>query len=64
MTNKKTSDKKLEYLAKYEKEKTRSIHLKFNLLTDADILDWLDTRDNKQGYIKELIRQDKNRNQE
>ena len=43
---------------KYDKINTRKIFLKFNLKTDADILEKLDSVENKQGYIKELIRQD------
>lgn len=43
---------------KYDKENTKSIHLKFNLATDKDILDKLESVSNKQGYIKELIRKD------
>lgn len=44
--------------AKYDKKNTKSIMFKFNLTTDADILAKLDSVDNKQGYIKELIRRD------
>ncbi len=44
--------------AKYDKSHTRSVLLKFNLTTDADILMRLDEVDNRQGYIKDLIRND------
>ena len=40
------------------KDKFRSVYLKLNKETDKDILDKLDSVDNKQGYIKELIRKD------
>ena len=43
---------------KYDKKNTKRICLKFNLKTDADILEKLDKVPNMQGYIKELIRQD------
>ena len=43
---------------KYDKKNTRSVLLKFNLTTDADILARLEETDNKQGYIKQLIRND------
>lgn len=43
---------------KYDKTNTRKITFKFNLKTDADILERLDSVDNRQGYIKELIRSD------
>lgn len=42
--------------AKYDKEHTKSILFKFNTTSDADILAKLDEVGNKQGYIKELIR--------
>lgn len=44
--------------AKYDKANTKGIYLKFNLQTDADILARLEEVENKQGYIKELIRED------
>lgn len=47
---------------KYDKENTRPIKFKFNLKTDADILAKLDSVDNRQGYIKRLIREDIARN--
>lgn len=43
---------------KYDKEHTRSVLLKLNLVNDADILERLDAAGNKQGYIKELVRKD------
>ena len=43
--------------AKYDKDHTRSILFKFNTTSDADILAKLDEVGNKQGYIKELIRE-------
>lgn len=47
--------------AKYDKANTKQIMLKLNLKTDADILDQLDSVENKQGYIKDLIRKDMNK---
>lgn len=44
--------------AKYQKAKTKNFSLQFNLVTDADILQYLESLENKQGYIKELIRKD------
>ena len=43
---------------KYDAENTKTIKMKLNKKTDADILKWLDLMENKQGYIKELIRRD------
>ena len=43
---------------KYDKENTVRLSLKLNKTTDADILEKLKSVGSKQGYIKELIRQD------
>ena len=43
---------------RYDEKNTRQIMLKLNLKTDADILEKLDSVENRQGYIKELIRRD------
>ncbi len=42
----------------YEKTMTRSIGLKLNKSTDADVIRWLELQPNIQGYIKGLIRND------
>lgn len=44
--------------AKYDAEHTRQVHLKLNRRTDGDVLEKLDSVENKQGYIKRLIRAD------
>lgn len=44
--------------ARYDRAHTRQIVMKLNKNTDADILDWLDSMENKQGYLKALIRAD------
>lgn len=44
--------------AKYDKTHTRAIMFKFNLKTDKDILEKLDEVENRQGYIKKLVRDD------
>lgn len=44
--------------AKYDANNTKKYMLKLNLKTDADIMECLDEVDNKQGYIKQLIRDD------
>ena len=43
---------------KYDQNNTRQIKFKFNKKTDADILEKLDSVQNKQGYVKGLIRDD------
>lgn len=47
---------------KYQKEKCRKITLLLNKRIDEDILVWLDSQDNKSGYLKKLIRADMERN--
>lgn len=42
----------------YDMHNTKQIKLKLNLGTDSDIIHWLEQQDNKQGYIKDLIRFD------
>ena len=45
----------------YNAEKTCTVNVRLNKATDADIIEWMSSRDNKQGYIKELIRADMER---
>lgn len=47
---------------KYDKSNTVQMHLKFNVRSDADVLDKLNSCENKQGYIKRLIREDMAKN--
>ncbi len=44
--------------AKYDAANTKRVTVKFNLKTDADILQKIDSVDNVMGYIKSLIRAD------
>ena len=48
----------LKAQAKYDRQHTRAVLFKLNLTTDADVLARLDEVENRQGYIKELIRKD------
>ena len=50
--------KRTEYQYKYDKDNTKQYRLKLNTTHDQDIIKHLDSMDNKQGYIKSLIRQD------
>lgn len=52
----------LKAQAKYDKKNTKQVGLKLNLIYDADILAKLDKEKNKQGYIKNLIREDMRNN--
>lgn len=42
----------------FEKRSTVPLQIRFNIRTDADIIARLAAQDNKQGYIKRLIRAD------
>lgn len=53
-------EKRTGYAAqhKYNKENTRSITIRFMLNTELDLLEHLDSQQNKAGYIKDLIKKD------
>ena len=53
-----------EYLAKYEKENLRQIRLKINRKTEPELLEWIEKKDNIQGYIKRLIMEDMEKGKE
>ena len=53
-----TNEAQIRAQAKYDAEHTTGVYLKLNKKNDADILDRLASVSNKQGYIKELIRED------
>ena len=40
----------------YEKKNTQGLYIKLNKKTDADIINILNSVNNKQGFIKALIR--------
>lgn len=52
------SETKYNPQAKYDAANTTRVQLKLNLKTDADIIGYLESCDNKQGLIKKLIRQE------
>lgn len=43
---------------KYQKKSIKQVKIDLNLNTDADIIEFLETVENRQGYLKELIRKD------
>lgn len=55
---KKSTDAQIRASAKYNKENVKMIVLHLNITTDKDILDYLAKKDNKTGYVKDLIRAD------
>lgn len=46
-----------KYTKKYDDNNTIQIKLKLNCKTDADIIEYLNSTGNKQGTIKNLIRE-------
>lgn len=53
-----TSKAQKKASAKYDAANTTGIYLKLNKKTDADLIAWLNQQQNRQGYLKELIRAD------
>lgn len=53
-----TTENQKKAVARYDKANTRQFKLKLNRNTDKDIIEYLETLDNVQGYLKALIRQD------
>ena len=58
ITMSKLSEARKRANRKYDAAHSVNIGVKFNRKTDADILAFLDTLNNKAGYIKKLIRAD------
>ena len=56
----KTSKSQLKSIAKYDAANTRSFTIKMHNRYDADIIEKLSSVPNRQGYIKNLIRNDIN----
>jgi hypothetical protein len=51
-----TSESKRSAQRRYDKKNTTQVLLKLNTKTDADVIGKLTSVDNKQGYLKELVR--------
>ena len=47
-----------EYSLQYHKENLKQYKFNLSLIHDADLIEFLDSVPNKQGYIKDLIRHD------
>jgi len=48
----------IEAVKKYERKNVTQIKFSFNNETDKDIIEHIKSQKNKQGYIKQLIRED------
>ena len=55
---KEAAERKAAYDKQYDKDNTTQVKFKLNNRTDEDILTFLNSLPNKQGYIKALIRED------
>lgn len=58
LTPKQAQRNKMDYDNAYNKEHTKSLAIRLSYSTDKDIIDKMETIDNKAGYIKTLIRED------
>ena len=47
-----------KYTKKYDENNTTRVQLKLTKKTDADIIEYLESVDNKQGTIKRLLREE------
>lgn len=54
----KSQAKYTAYKTAWDRENTKQYKLKLNKNTDADLITWLDSIENKQSYLKDLIRAD------
>lgn len=52
------SDKRKQYEIDYIKQNQRQFMLKVNRKTDPDMVAWLESKENVQAYLKDLIRAD------
>ena len=50
--------KKQAYDNQYEKTNLRQIKLNINRKTEPEMLEWIEKKDNIQGYLKKLISED------
>ena len=52
------SEKRAQYEIKYIRENQRQFMLKVNKKLDPDMVAWLESKENVQAYLKDLIRKD------
>ena len=50
------SKAQLKAIKKYNKEKTKTYLLRLNRETDRELIEILDNKDNKTGFIKKLLK--------
>ncbi len=54
----KARENKRKYDIEYKKRMNKQVKLDLNKNTMADVIEWLEKQNNKQGYIINLIRKD------
>lgn len=54
----------IKYIAEYQKANTTQVNIRLSKKYDIDIIKWLENKDPKATYIKQLIREDMKRSQE
>lgn len=59
----KTSTAQIKASMKYTKENQRIFNIAFNKKTEPELLAWIESQGNKQGYIKSLILADMEKRQ-
>lgn len=47
-----------QYIQNWVKENYKRYEVKVNKKTEADLMKWLDSKSNRQVYIKDLIKKD------
>ena len=57
------TDNKKAYDAKYLKENLRQVALKISRIHEQDMIDWLESKQNINKYVKALIREDMEKHQ-
>ena len=60
MTEKERKERRNKSSMKYNAASVQQFKIALNKKTDADIIQILDKKENKQGYVKDLIRKDNN----
>lgn len=51
----------MDAVAKYKKKAIKSYIVQLNKNTNSDLIEWLDNQPNKQGLIKRLLEEEKER---
>ena len=57
----KTSEAKLRWNAAYAKTQCKSFSMNLCYNTDGDLIEYLTSMENRQGYLRQLIRNDMER---